>query len=90
MHFVRRFKKKGAGFRISPADSREIERKVGSTGSLVINLLNLETREWTDKLSAIWTGGRIRVTDESMKIDSDIEYLVEVVKILPRKKGERI
>jgi hypothetical protein len=79
------------GLRLSFADEAEVREACPTgAGKLIINLIDTDTCRKVEGLKAIWTSNRIRLVDENIVIDPEVAYVVEVVSIEPRRKGERV
>lgn len=91
MRFIKKNVKE-SGFRLDLRDEARVRQRCGSTGlgSLLLNVLNLDTREWANGVKAIWSSDKLRIVDPLFKYDEMAEYLIEVVEIRERQKGERV
>lgn len=91
MHFLKNGAKVTKGFRVSEHDTRMIKSFLGTdTGTLVVNLIRVSDGHKDYGISAIWTSGKIRIVDHRVAVSEDDSYVVEVVSIKHRQKGERV
>lgn len=79
------------GFRMTYADELQVRESCpDGIGKLVVDLLNTDSLERIKGLQAILSGFRVRVVDQSFQADPTVDYVVEVVSIHNRMRGERV
>lgn len=91
MKFLKTSEKVTRGFRTSDHDRKMIRGFLGeSEGALMVNLVRVSDGYKDYGLSAIWTSGKIKVVDPRFESREDDSYVVEIVSIRYRQKGERV
>ncbi len=91
MQFLKTGQKVSKGFRVSDHDRSMISSVLGQgEGTLQVNVVRVSDGYKEYGLKAIWSSGKIRLVDQRFVPNEYESYVLEVVSIKHRNKGDRV